>query len=125
MDGRMCYNGYSYNLVNGSPTDFFSIEKGLCQGDLLSPLLFNICVNGFSCMLNKIVTVDNPCDFSIGNGLVLNHLQSLDDTLILFSNNADHIQKIGAGLEMFLAISGPKRTIPSPNYSAAMWIKKK
>jgi hypothetical protein len=35
-------------LVNGSPTEEFSLEKGLSQGDPLSPFLFNIVVQGLS-----------------------------------------------------------------------------
>ncbi|XP_057432133.1 secreted RxLR effector protein 78-like [Lotus japonicus] len=66
-------------LVNGSPTDFFKIEKGLRQGDPLSPLLFNICINGLLCMLNKLGSNDTPVGFHIGNGLCLNHLQFADE----------------------------------------------
>lgn len=102
-------------LVNGSPTDFFKIEKGLRQGNPLSPLLFNICVNGLSGMMNQLLSLLNPCRYHIGGSLFINHLQFVDDTLIFCQNDDEHIKNIGAIMEMFLAISGLK-----VNYSKSL-----
>ncbi|XP_057444341.1 secreted RxLR effector protein 78-like [Lotus japonicus] len=61
-------------LVNGSPSEFFAIQKGLRQGDPLSPLLFNIVANGMSCMLNQLLGGEAPCGVEVAPGLRLNHL---------------------------------------------------
>ena len=73
-------------LVNGSPTKEFSLEKGLRQGDPLSPFLFNIAMQGLSCMLQR------GCDLGLIEGVSieqagfpLSHLQFADDTLIFSS----------------------------------------
>lgn len=40
-------------LVNGSPSGEFALQKGLRQGDLVSPFLFLIAVEGFSVLMRK------------------------------------------------------------------------
>nr|XP_034930821.1 uncharacterized protein LOC118061489 [Populus alba] len=96
-------------LVNGSPTEEFSLEKGLRQGDPLSPFLFNLAVQGLSCMLQR------GCDMELIEGLnfsssgpALSHLQFADDTLIFSSASLSSLQNIKHILLCFELISGLK-----------------
>ena len=43
-------------LLNGSPSDFFGSSRGIRQGDPLSPLLFDIFMEGLSRMLDVAAT---------------------------------------------------------------------
>lgn len=95
-------------LVNGSPTEFFAIEKGLRQGDPLSPLLFNLCANSLSCMLNLLVSEEVPCGFKVGENFILNHIQFADDTLIVCENDDIQLCRINDALEAFLWVSSLK-----------------
>ena len=45
-------------LVNGSPAREFGVEKGLRQGDPLSPFLFNVVVEGLSALLKKTTDLE-------------------------------------------------------------------
>lgn len=51
---------------------------------------------------------DQPVGFRVGEGLRINHLQFSDDTLLLCEKDANHLERLGGILEIFLAISGLK-----------------
>ena len=73
-------------LVNGSPTGFFQSSRDLRQGDPLSPYLFVIVMEAFSCLLKRAVSGGflSPCSVQgrRGEGVQVSHLLFADDTLI-------------------------------------------
>lgn len=104
-------------LVNGSPTDFFAIEKGLRQGDPLSPLLFNLYANELSCLLNQFLNGENFSGIRISQNFALNHLQFADDTILFCENNEQQLENLCNLLVSFLFASGLK-----VNYAKSMLI---
>ncbi|XP_028065507.1 uncharacterized protein LOC114268521 [Camellia sinensis] len=70
-------------LVNRSPTTEFSSQKGLRQGDFLSPFLFNIVAEGLNLLLDKAKEKWLIRGASVGpKELKISHLQFADDTII-------------------------------------------
>lgn len=62
-------------LVNGSPTPQFTPEKGLRQGDPLSPFLFNIVTEGLNVLLTRAKDMGLIRGIKVGSGVVvLSHL---------------------------------------------------
>ena len=64
-------------LVNGSPTKEFSLERGLRQGDPLSPFLFLIVAEGLHVMMNSIAEQGMFAPYMIGahEDVDISHLQ--------------------------------------------------
>ncbi|XP_049388500.1 secreted RxLR effector protein 78-like [Solanum stenotomum] len=80
-------------LVNGEPVGFFASERGLRQGDPLSPFLFILAMEGFDSMMR--ITTQNrwikgfQIGDRIGNGKEISHLLYADDTIILCEPEAE------------------------------------
>jgi len=68
-------------------SDVFSRTNGVRQGEVLSPLLFNVYMNDLSLKLNQI-PVGCCC-----SGLTVNHLMYADD-VVVFAPSAKGIQKL-------------------------------
>jgi ribonuclease HI len=94
-----CISTVSYNIkINGELSEQIIPERGLRQGDPLSPYLFLICAEGFSALLNAAerrgdITGVRVCN----NAPSVNHLLFADDSLILLradERSASHLRNI-------------------------------
>ena len=96
-------------LVNGSPTNQFGLEKGVRQGDLLSPYIFIIVMEGLIlalCEANEkrlIRGIELPND-----GSVITNLHYADDALFLGKWNGANIRHLMKVLQCFHKASGLK-----------------
>ncbi|XP_071739646.1 uncharacterized mitochondrial protein AtMg01250-like [Rutidosis leptorrhynchoides] len=75
-------SGRSSVVINGSPSREFSLEKGLRQGDPLSPFLFLLVAEALSVAMNQALSTGFYKGVKVGNeGVVVSHLQFSDDAL--------------------------------------------
>jgi hypothetical protein len=106
-------------LVNGSPTDEFSLERGLRQGDPLSPFLFLLAAEGFNILMESMSVNNLFTGYKVGRSdpVTVSHLQFADDTLILGEKSWANIRAMRAILLLFEELSGLK-----VNFSKSMLV---
>jgi len=80
-----CISTISYQIkVNGELTNVFRPERGLRQGDPLSPYLFLICAEGFSALLQQAERDGRIVGVKVCQSTPsVSHLLFVDDSLIL------------------------------------------
>lgn len=71
-------------LVNGSLTKEFNRGRGLRQGDPISPLIFIQVSNILNLLMEKDCALGIVKGISLGENLVISHLQYADDTIFFF-----------------------------------------
>jgi len=103
-----CVTSVTYRIkVNGELTEKIVPERGLHQGDPLSPYLFLFCAEAFSCLLNAAEERGELTGVRIYQGAPsINHLLFADDSLLLFKitdQSAEHLQNI---LSLYEVCSG-------------------
>ena len=84
-----CVTTVSYRIkINGKLSEEISPQRGLRQGDPLSPYLFLICAEAFSCLLLAAETTGELSGIKgCQNAPSINHLLFADDSLLLLKAN--------------------------------------
>lgn len=96
-------------LVNESPTDEFSILKGVHQGDPLFPFLFIIVTKGLNQTIKNAREIGLIAGLKLPvNGPNLSHLFYADDAIFVGDWNRSNIKNLSAILKYFHTSSGLK-----------------
>ena len=106
----ICVSSVTYRVrVNGDLTESFVPERGLRQGDPLSPYLFQLCAEGFSSLLKKAEDDGSIKGVTIcHNAPSVSHLLFADDSLIVFRANGEDAQQLQSLLQVYEQCSGQK-----------------
>ncbi|GKV22123.1 hypothetical protein SLEP1_g32015 [Rubroshorea leprosula] len=93
-------------LVNGSPTEEFSMKKGLRQGDPLAPFLFLLVVEALNGLILKAKEEDMYSGVAVGTeGMEVTHLQFADDSIFFCEASDENIKTIKGILHTFELVS--------------------
>ncbi|XP_043697062.1 uncharacterized protein LOC122647823, partial [Telopea speciosissima] len=93
-------------LINGSPTGYFKGDRGIRQGDLLSPYLFTIAMEAFSGIIRRLEVDGQIKLLPRCKALHLSHLIFADDLMIFVKANRESVLASLGGLDEFAGLSG-------------------
>ena len=95
--------------MKGSPSAEFTPQRGLRQGDLLAPLLFNIVAEGLNGLMRQAVEKSIFRGYSVGSQKVsISLLQYADDTIFFEEASMKNIKALKSILRTFELSSGLK-----------------
>ncbi|KAK2652356.1 hypothetical protein Ddye_012212 [Dipteronia dyeriana] len=95
--------------LNRSPAKQFPIERGLRQGDPLSPFLFNMVTEILSGMFDQVKELELVRGAVFSNsGVHISHLQFIDDTILVLEPKLEYLLNEKRILRCFKLVSGVK-----------------
>ena len=108
---KWCISTVRYSvLINGSPSGFFQSSRGLRQGDPLSPYLFVIVMEVFSCLMRRVISGGFLSRWRVrgrgGEGILISHLLFANDTLVFCEESQDQLTNLSWLLMWFEAYLG-------------------
>ncbi|XP_060195288.1 uncharacterized protein LOC132624540 [Lycium barbarum] len=106
---NMLANNWYSEVVNGKRHGFFKSQRGVKQGDPISPALFIIAAESLSCMLNELYNNPRFRGFIMqATGPKINHLAYADDLIIFCAGKTKTLNLIMKVLEDYSTNSGQK-----------------
>lgn len=96
-------------LVNGSSSGEFKLQRGLRQGDPLSPFLFILAAEGLSLLMKRAVNcgIFQPVEIGLKK-IQVSHLQFADDTIFMGAASIENIWAMRRILRISELMSGLK-----------------
>jgi hypothetical protein len=103
-----CVTTVAYRIkVNGDLSEGFKPERGLRQGDPLSPYLFLLCAEGFSALLQQAEHEGRIAGVKVcQNAPSVSHLLFADDSLILIRATEGDAKQLQDILDLYESVSG-------------------
>ena len=103
-----CITSVSYSvLINGSPEGYILPQRGIRQGDPLSPYLFILCAEVLSHMMNQALADRSLLGIKIANQAPpVNHLLFADDSLFFSLANKKSALKLKKIFKIYEDVSG-------------------
>lgn len=92
--------------VNGEGHGYFEGQRGLMQGDPISPLLFVIVMEYLSRVLNKMSALPDFRFHPMCKGTKLTHLIFADDLMIFCKGNVSSVSRVMEALTHFSEVTG-------------------
>ncbi|KAK6144535.1 hypothetical protein DH2020_021355 [Rehmannia glutinosa] len=107
---RTCISSSSFSfLLNGSQFGSLRPQRGLRQGDPLSPYLFILCFETFSLILQDLQAAGSLHGISISrNAPTLSHLFFADDTLLFGHATIQEAQTLQYAIKLYEDASGQR-----------------
>ncbi|KAL6565077.1 hypothetical protein OROMI_016527 [Orobanche minor] len=95
-------------LVNGQSAGFFKSDRGIRQGDPLSPLIFAIAADYFSRSIDKMFDRNPTMFYKIKKNVKITHLAYADDILIFLNATKKNLHLLNNCLTHYENVSGQK-----------------
>ncbi|WRX25598.1 Reverse transcriptase domain - like 10 [Theobroma cacao] len=106
---RRCISNCWFSLlINGGAVGYFKSERGLRQGDSISPLLFILATEYLSRGLNALFAQYPSLHYASDCSMSVSHLAFADDILIFTNGAKSSLQKILKFLQEYEEISGQR-----------------
>ena len=93
-------------LINGSPSNFFKVTRGIYQGCPLSPYLFLLIIEGLRRMLSQEKDTKKIKGIKVAGCIFLNHTLFVDDVLIFGVGSIEEWEMYHLIIKLFFLASG-------------------